>query len=77
MLNMLLLGTSSLRRAAQLKRHFPHLEIKDVRGNLNTRLQKLDDEAGVYQALLLAVAGVRRMNWVSLLFLNILIHFQI
>jgi len=55
-------GTSSLRRAAQLKRHFPHLEIKDVRGNLNTRIKKLDED-GVYAALLLAVAGVRRMNW--------------
>ena len=55
-------GTSSLRRAAQLKRHFPHLEIKDVRGNLNTRIKKLDED-GEYAALLLAVAGVRRMNW--------------
>merc|ERR1712137_703797 len=38
------IGTSSLRRAAQLKRHFPHLEIKDVRGNLNTRIKKLDED---------------------------------
>ena len=58
-------GTSSLRRAAQLKRHFPHLEIQDVRGNLNTRLRKLDEEGGTYAALVLAVAGVRRMNWES------------
>lgn len=51
-----------MRRAAQIKRHFPHLEIKDVRGNLNTRLRKLDED-GVYAALILAVAGVKRMNW--------------
>merc|ERR1712137_208430 len=44
------IGTSSLRRAAQLKRHFPHLEIKDVRGNLNTRIKKLDED-GEYAAL--------------------------
>merc|ERR1712168_1220558 len=37
-------GTSSLRRIAQLKRHFPHLQFKSVRGNLNTRLKKLEEE---------------------------------
>lgn len=57
-------GTSSLRRAAQLKRHFPHLAIQDIRGNLNTRLRKLDEE-GTYAALILATAGVKRMNWES------------
>ncbi|HEY9817745.1 MAG TPA: hydroxymethylbilane synthase, partial [Candidatus Obscuribacterales bacterium] len=36
-------GTSSLRRLAQLRYHYPHLVFKDIRGNLNTRLQKLDD----------------------------------
>ena len=35
-------GTSSLRRTAQLCRNYPHLKIKDIRGNLNTRLKKLD-----------------------------------
>jgi len=53
-------GTSSLRRLAQLRHHYPHLSFKDVRGNLNTRLQKLD--AGEYGALILAVAGLRRLG---------------
>lgn len=54
------IGTSSLRRLAQLRHHFPHLEFKDVRGNLNTRLQKLD--SGEYDALILAVAGLQRLK---------------
>lgn len=53
-------GTSSLRRLAQLRHRFPHLAFKDVRGNLNTRLQKLDN--GDYDALILAVAGLRRLG---------------
>lgn len=55
------IGTSSLRRLAQLRFHFPHLAFKDIRGNLNTRLQKLD--AGDYDGLILAVAGLRRLGW--------------
>lgn len=53
-------GTSSLRRLAQLRHHYPHLAFKDVRGNLNTRLQKLD--AGEYDAIILAVAGLQRLG---------------
>ena len=53
-------GTSSLRRLAQLRYHYPDLEFKDVRGNLNTRLKKLD--AGEYDALVLAVAGLQRLG---------------
>ncbi len=53
-------GTSSLRRLSQLRHHYPHLAFKDVRGNLNTRLQKLD--AGEYDALILAVAGLQRLG---------------
>jgi hydroxymethylbilane synthase len=53
-------GTSSLRRLAQLRHHFPHFSFKDVRGNLNTRLKKLDD--GEYDALILAVAGLERLE---------------
>ncbi len=53
-------GTSSLRRLAQLRHHFPHLEFKDVRGNLNTRLRKVD--SGDYDALVLAVAGLERLG---------------
>ncbi|NJR68908.1 MAG: hydroxymethylbilane synthase [Synechococcales cyanobacterium CRU_2_2] len=53
-------GTSSLRRLAQLRHHYPHLSFKDVRGNLNTRLAKLD--AGEYDALILAYAGLHRLG---------------
>jgi hydroxymethylbilane synthase len=53
-------GTSSLRRLAQLRHHFPHLTFKDVRGNVNTRLAKLD--AGEYDAIILAVAGLQRLG---------------
>ncbi|XP_072166326.1 porphobilinogen deaminase-like [Diadema setosum] len=56
------IGTSSVRRVAQLKRKFPHLVFKDVRGNLNTRLRKLDEDK-VYDGLILAVAGLLRMGW--------------
>ncbi len=54
------IGTSSLRRLAQLRYHFPHLTFKDVRGNVNTRLAKLD--AGEYDAIILAVAGLQRLG---------------
>jgi len=53
-------GTSSLRRLAQLRYHCPHLTFKDVRGNVNTRLAKLD--AGEYDAIILAVAGLERLG---------------
>ena len=53
-------GTSSLRRLAQLRHHFPHLAFKDIRGNLNTRLAKLD--ADEYDAIILAVAGLQRLG---------------
>ncbi|MCU0534930.1 MAG: hydroxymethylbilane synthase [Hydrococcus sp. Prado102] len=54
------IGTSSLRRLAQLRHHYPHLTFKDVRGNVNTRLAKLD--AGEYDAIILAVAGLQRLG---------------
>jgi hydroxymethylbilane synthase len=53
-------GTSSLRRLAQLRHHFPHLQFKDVRGNVITRLEKLD--AGEYDCLILAAAGLGRLG---------------
>ncbi|MGH8189936.1 MAG: hydroxymethylbilane synthase [Rhodanobacteraceae bacterium] len=53
-------GTSSLRRAAQLRARRPDLEIADLRGNLGTRLAKLD--RGDYAAIVLAVAGLQRMG---------------
>ncbi|XP_038017177.1 porphobilinogen deaminase isoform X1 [Motacilla alba alba] len=56
------IGTSSLRRAAQLKKKFPHLEFRDIRGNLNTRLKKLDEKED-FSAIILAAAGLKRMGW--------------
>lgn len=55
-------GTSSLRRTAQLSKKFPHLIVENIRGNLNTRLKKLDD-LGKYQAIILAAAGLKRIGW--------------
>ena len=57
-------GTSSLRRIAQLKRICPDLVFKSVRGNLNTRMKKLD-ESGEYDALVLATAGLERLGWLD------------
>ena len=54
------IGTSSLRRLAQLRHHYPHFTFKDIRGNLNTRLRKLDE--GQYDAIILAVAGLQRLG---------------
>lgn len=53
-------GTSSLRREALLRARFPHLVIKSLRGNLDTRLKKLD--AGDYDAIILAAAGLIRLG---------------
>lgn len=57
------IGTSSLRRSAQLARNMQHLKVENIRGNLNTRLKKLDDEDGPYAAIILAAAGLKRMSW--------------
>ena len=54
-------GTSSLRRESQLRRHLPHLTIRSLRGNVNTRLRKLDD--GEYDAIILAAAGLKRLGF--------------
>jgi len=54
-------GTSSLRRAAQLRAIRPDLEIENIRGNLDTRLRKLDE--GRYDTIVLASAGLRRLGW--------------
>ena len=53
-------GTSSLRRQALLKAHYPHLVIAPLRGNVQTRLRKLDE--GQYAAIVLAAAGLRRLE---------------
>lgn len=54
-------GTSSLRRAAQLRQLRPDLQVESVRGNLDTRIRKLDE--GQYDAILLAAAGLKRLGW--------------
>lgn len=54
-------GTGSLRRQSQLKHMRPDLEVVGIRGNVDTRLRKLDD--GEYDAILLAAAGLRRLGW--------------
>jgi hydroxymethylbilane synthase len=56
-------GTSSLRRAAQLRQLRPDLQVESVRGNLDTRLRKLDE--GQYDAILLAAAGLKRLGWAN------------
>lgn len=53
-------GTSSLRREAQLRAKFPHLVIKPLRGNVQTRLAKLDNQE--YDAIILAAAGLQRLE---------------
>jgi hydroxymethylbilane synthase len=53
-------GTSSLRRESLLKSQYPHLQVKPLRGNVNTRLAKLD--AGEFAAIILACAGLKRLN---------------
>jgi len=54
------LGTSSLRRQSQIKALRPGIELKDLRGNVGTRLRKLDD--GEYDAIMLAAAGIIRLG---------------
>lgn len=54
------IGTGSLRRAAQAKYHRPDFQISDLRGNVETRLRKLDE--GQYDAIILACAGLRRLE---------------
>jgi hydroxymethylbilane synthase len=54
------IGTSSLRRESQLKHRYPHVEIMPLRGNVGTRLAKLD--AGGYDGIILAAAGLKRLG---------------
>jgi len=58
-----IVGTSSLRRECQLRSRYPRLEFRALRGNVNTRLAKLD--AGDYDAIILAVAGLKRLGFES------------
>jgi hydroxymethylbilane synthase len=54
-------GTSSLRREPQLRERFPSLRVEPLRGNVNTRLRKLDE--GRYDAIILAAAGLKRLGF--------------
>ncbi|MGB5597335.1 MAG: hydroxymethylbilane synthase [Thiothrix litoralis] len=56
-----IVGTSSLRRQTQIRARYPHLQIRDLRGNVNTRLSKLDN--GEYDAIILAAAGLIRLEF--------------
>ena len=56
-----IVGTSSLRREAQLRERHPGLEVRPLRGNVNTRLRKLDE--GQYDAIILAAAGLKRLGF--------------
>ena len=58
-----IVGTSSLRRLAQLRFNYPHLIFKDIRGNVITRLEKLD--SGEFDCIILAAAGLKRLGYQS------------
>lgn len=53
-------GTSSLRRESQVRANYPHLDVKPLRGNVQTRLRKLDE--GQYAAIILAASGLKRLE---------------
>ncbi|RNA43739.1 hydroxymethylbilane synthase [Brachionus plicatilis] len=57
-----IIGTSSLRRISQLKEKYPKLKFETIRGNLQTRLSKMDDEEK-FDAIILATAGLKRMKY--------------
>jgi len=54
-------GTCSLRRESQLLSKFPYLKIETLRGNLDTRIKKVED--GLYDAIILAASGIKRLGW--------------
>lgn len=56
------IGTSSIRRTAQIALRHPHLKVSDVRGNVPTRLRKLDEDGSPFDALVLAAAGLIRLG---------------
>ncbi|KAF3172278.1 porphobilinogen deaminase [Orbilia oligospora] len=56
------IGTSSVRRGAQILKRYPHLKLENARGNVDTRLRKLDDPESPYSCIILAAAGLIRMG---------------
>jgi hydroxymethylbilane synthase len=61
----LVVGTSSVRRRAFLRHYYPHVKIVEMRGNLQTRIRKMEE--GICDALILAYAGVKRMGYDNLI----------
>lgn len=61
----LVIGTSSVRRRAFLRNYYPHVKIVEMRGNLQTRIRKMED--GACDALMLAYAGVKRMGYENMI----------
>ncbi|KAJ5746650.1 porphobilinogen deaminase [Penicillium odoratum] len=59
------IGTSSTRRKALLGYKYPHLKVQECRGNIDTRLRKLDDPEGPFTAIIIATAGLNRINMAS------------
>lgn len=59
----LVVGTASLRRTALLKHYFKHLDVRPIRGNVDSRIEKL--KSGAFDAIMLAYAGVKRMGFTS------------
>ncbi len=57
-----IVGTASIRRQSFLKQYYPHLKVKEIRGNVDTRLKKIEDG---YDAILLATNGLERMSYNS------------
>lgn len=55
-------GTSSVRRSAQLRRLYPHLRFANLRGNVDTRLSKVDSPDGEYTCMIMSAAGLERMG---------------
>ncbi|CAF1117193.1 unnamed protein product [Rotaria sordida] len=58
-----IIGTSSTRRIAQLKLNYPQFIYKNIRGNMNTRWEKLNNQELGYDAMIAAVAGLQRLKW--------------
>ncbi|CAF0766850.1 unnamed protein product [Didymodactylos carnosus] len=61
------IGTSSTRRIAQLKLAYSKFHYKNIRGNMNTRYEKLSDKTLGYDAMIVAVAGLQRLHWTHLI----------
>ena len=68
----MVIGTSSLRRGAFLRYYSPHCEVKSIRGNVDTRVEKM--RSGAYDGIILAYAGVKRMGMAHLIRRKLRVH---